>query len=111
MYGETLPAWFWVIYYLLLVTTIGTAIFSFAKVKSKILSVLAIVIALTIPIVSIVNGISRAEEMNEFEHLVSQLQQGASWSVFTIIGYLFLLVWWVLFFYKSRNKTQMTTSN
>ncbi len=43
--------------------------------------------------------------MNEFEHLVSQLQQGAIWSVFTIIGYLFLLL------LKSKTKNQVIVSN
>ncbi|MBX9975206.1 hypothetical protein [Cytobacillus firmus] len=94
---ETLPNWFWIIYYLFLLTTLGTAIYSLAKNRNKILSILAIVFIIFIPIVSIVNSIDRAEGMDEFEYLVSQLQQGANWSIFTIIGYLYLLVWWGIF--------------
>ncbi|MFJ8260976.1 hypothetical protein ACIQ4I_03310 [Rummeliibacillus sp. NPDC094406] len=104
MYWETLPNWFWAIYYLFLLATLGTAIFSVVKRKMKGLSVIAIVFTLTVPIVSLVNSIGRAEGRNEFEHLVSQLQQGAIWSVFVIIGYLFLLVWWVLFLSKSKTE-------
>jgi hypothetical protein len=101
---RTLPNWFLIVYYLFLLTTLGTAIFSVVKRKMKGLSVIVIVFTLTIPIVSLINSIGRAEGMNEFEHLVSQLQQGAIWSVFVIIGYLFLVVWWVLFLLKSKTK-------
>lgn len=66
----------------------------------KGLSIVAIVITITIPIISLINSIGRAEGRNEFEYLVSQLQQGAIWSFFVIIGYLFLLVWWALFLFK-----------
>ncbi|WP_203364566.1 hypothetical protein [Bacillus sp. REN10] len=83
----------------------GIAIFNVVKKKMKSLSVLAIVFTLTVPIVSLINSIGRVEGMNEFEHLVSQLQQGAIWSVFTIIGYLFLLL------LKSKTKNQVIVSN
>ena len=102
MYWETLPNWFWAINYLFLLTTLGTAIFCVIKRKMKGLSVTAIVFTLIVPIVSLINSIGRVEGMNEFEHLVSQFQQGAIWSVFVIIGYLFLLVWWVLFFFRNQ---------
>jgi hypothetical protein len=99
---DTLPNWFWVIYYLFLLTTLGTTIYSFVKRKMKGLSIIAILFTVTVPIIVLINSIGRAEGMNEFEYLVSQLQQGALWSYFTSIGYLFLLLWWVLFLFKSR---------
>lgn len=101
---ETLSGWFWAIYYLVLLTTVVTAIYSVVRKRIRSLSICAIVFALTVPIISLINSIGRAEEMNEFEHLLSQLQQGAIWSIFVIIGYLFLLVWWFLFFFKSKNE-------
>lgn len=104
MQWETLPNWFWVIYYLFLLTTLGTAIFSVIRKKMISLSILTIIFAVTVPIISLINSIGRTEEMNEFEHLISQLQQGAIWSIFIIIGYLFLLVWWFLFLFKSKIK-------
>lgn len=111
MLWETLPNWFWIIYYLFFFTTLGTSIFSVIRKKMKSLSILAIIFAVTVPIISLNNSIGRAEGMNEFEHLIRQLQQGAIWSIFTIIGYLFLLVWWVLFLLKSKTKNQVTVSN
>ncbi|MGX6444865.1 hypothetical protein ACWM35_16765 [Neobacillus sp. K501] len=110
MLWETLPNWTWVIYYLFLLTTLGTAITSVLRKKMISLSILAIIFAVTVPIISLINSIGRAEGMNEIEHLISQLQQGAIWSMFTIIGYLYLLVWWVLFLLKSKTKNQVTVS-
>ncbi|MCR8859991.1 hypothetical protein NQ113_22645 [Bacillus pseudomycoides] len=104
MYWETLPNWFWAIYYLFLLITLGTAIFCVIRKKMKKLSILAIVFAITVPIISLINSIGRAEGINEFEHLINQLQQGAIWSIFMTIGYLFLLVWWIFFLLKSKNQ-------
>jgi hypothetical protein len=73
-------------------------------------SILAIIFAITVPIISLINSIGRVEGMNEFEHFISQLQQGAIWSLFTIIGYLFLLAWWVLFLFKIKTKNQVIVS-
>ena len=100
--SETLPNWFWTIYYLFLLVTLGTALLSVIKRKMSRLSFIAIVLTLAIPLVSLINSIGRPEEMNEFEYLVSQLQQGAIWSVFVMVGYLFLIVWWGLFLFKSK---------
>ena len=102
--SETLPNWFWTIYYLFLLVTLGTALLSVIKRKMSRLSFIAIVLTLAIPLVSLINSIGRPEEINEFEYLVSQLQQGAIWSVFIMVGYLFLIVWWGLFLFKSKAK-------
>jgi hypothetical protein len=111
MYRETLPNWFWAIYYLFILTTLGTAIFSVVRKKMKIISVVAIILTVTVPIISLINSMGRTEGMNEFEHLVSQLQQGSIWSIYTIVGYAFLLVWWILFLLKNNTKHQTTVSN
>ncbi|WP_121614873.1 hypothetical protein [Virgibacillus halodenitrificans] len=103
MYWETLPNWFWALYYLFLFITLGTALYSVMKRKMHGLSIVAIVITITVPIVSLINSIARVEGMNEFEHLINQLEQGAIWAIFTIIGYVFLLIWWGLFLFKYRH--------
>ncbi|WP_121661938.1 hypothetical protein [Metabacillus litoralis] len=94
---ETLPAWFLVVYYLFLLITLVAAIFSVLKRVNKGLSIVAIFITFSVPIIWLVNSIGRAEGINEFEHLVNQIQQGAMWSIFTLIGFMFLFVWWVLY--------------
>lgn len=108
---ETLPNWFWALYYLFFLITLGTAIFGVVKKKHRGLSILAIVFTVTVPIISLINSIGRVEEMNEFEHLFSQLQQGTIWSIFTVIGFIFLLVWWVLILFKSKSNNQVIVSN
>ena len=108
---ETLPNWFWIILYLFLLVTLGTAIFSLVKGKIKNLSIIAIVFSLTVPIVSLINSIERAEGMNELDYLKYELQQGAIWSVYVISGYLFLLVWWIVFFFKKDSNKNDTVAN
>ncbi|SIS52128.1 hypothetical protein [Salimicrobium flavidum] len=103
MNWETLPSWFWAIYYLFLLITLGATIFSIRKRELIGLSVVAIMITIIAPTVSLLNSIGRARGMNEFEHLVSQLQQGAIWSILVVIGYLFLLVWWAFFLFKKAD--------
>ncbi|MEJ8545913.1 hypothetical protein [Brevibacillus borstelensis] len=99
----TLPAWFWAIYYVFLFATLVFALWSLAQKKMKRSSIAAVVFAIVVPLVSLVNSIGRAEGTHEFEHLVSQLQAGAIWSVFATAGYLYLLVWWFLFFRKRKD--------
>lgn len=94
----TLPDWFWIIYYSILLITLGATIFSLVRKKLISLSIIAIIFTMTIPLVSLIYSIGRSEGHNEFEHLFSQLQQGAIWSIYVSIGYLYLLIWWLLFF-------------
>ncbi|USG64710.1 hypothetical protein NDK47_21600 [Brevibacillus ruminantium] len=100
----TFPAWFWAIYYLLLLATLGTAIVCLIRGKIVIPSSLAVVFAITVPIVSLLNSIGRAEGLNEFAHLFRQIQHGAIWSVYASIGYLYILVWWAFFIMNSKKK-------
>lgn len=109
MSTETLQSLFWVMYYLLLFITLGVAVCSLIKKRIKGLSIIAVVFAITVPIISMLSSIGREEGLNELEHLVNQLQQGAVWSIYVVIGYLYLLVWWLLFLSKNKkiNKTSL----
>ncbi|WP_316568776.1 hypothetical protein [Neobacillus sp. YIM B06451] len=102
MYWETLPSWVWIIYYLFLFLTLGTGILNIFRKRMLGLSIIAIVLTITVPIISMLNSVGRAEGMNEFEHLVAQLQQGAIWSIYSIIGFLYLVVFWTVFFLKNK---------
>ncbi|KHE68117.1 hypothetical protein [Halobacillus sp. BBL2006] len=102
MQWESLPDWIWAIYYLFFITTLGTAILSIVKRDNKSWSIVAALFTITVPIVSLINSIGRPVGMNEFEYLVSQLQQGAFWSIYVLIGYFFLLGWWGLFLFKAN---------
>lgn len=98
MYWETVPNWFLIIYYLFLLVTLGTATFNIIRKQMTSLSILAVSFTLTVPLVFLINSIGREEGLNELEYLVNQLQQGSIWSIYTTMGLLYLLVWWVLFF-------------
>ncbi len=100
--SNTLPAWFWIAYYLFLAITIGVSIYNLSNRKSIRLSLLVIWIAITVPIVGLLNSIGRFDELNEFQHLVSELQQGLLWAWYVCSGYLILVVWWITLFLKVR---------
>ncbi|MCP3026452.1 hypothetical protein [Halobacillus sp. A5] len=102
MQWETLADWIWAIYYLFIIATLGTAVFSVVKKGNKGWSIVAVLFTITVPIVSLINSIGRPRGLNEFDYLVSQIQHGAFWSVFVLIGYFFLLGWWGLFLFKIR---------
>ncbi|MCL6574226.1 MAG: hypothetical protein K6T88_21525, partial [Bacillus sp. (in: Bacteria)] len=87
------------------------AIFSVVRRKMKSISVVAIILTVTVPIISLINSMGRTAGMNEFEHLVSQLQQGSIWSIYTIVGYSFLVGWWILFLLKNNTNNQNTVLN
>ena len=108
--SNTLPPWFWIAYYLFLAVTIGVAIYNLSNRKSIRLSLLVIWVSITAPIVSILNSIVAPAELNEYQHLVSELQQGALWAWYACSGYLFLAVWWILLLLKiiTRQKKVVT---
>ena len=104
MYWESLPEWIWVIYYLFLTATLVTAIFNVIRMKMVSLSVITIVIAVSVPIISFANSIGREKGVNEFEHLVTQLQQGSFWSIYVIACFLYLLIWWIITVLKIKKR-------
>ncbi|USK92975.1 hypothetical protein [Rossellomorea marisflavi] len=108
--ANTLPPWFWIAYYLFLAVTIGIAIYNVFNQKEKRLSLLTIWVAITVPIVGLLNSIGRFDELNEFQHLVNELHQGALWAWYACSGYLFLVVWWIMLLLKviTRQKKIVT---
>lgn len=104
MYWENKPNWFWIIYYLFLLATLGTALFNVIRMRMISLSVITIVLTVSVPIISFANSIGREKGVNEFEHLVTHLQQGSFWSIYVIIAFLYLLVWWGMFLIRNGKK-------
>jgi hypothetical protein len=108
--GDTLPAWFWAVYYFFFLTTFGTAAWSIGKKKHRWLSALSILFTVTIPAVGMTNSIGRADEMNELEYLISQLRQGAGWSLYSVMGYVFLAGWLIFFVFNSLKRMRRARS-
>ncbi|MBT2682792.1 hypothetical protein [Bacillus sp. ISL-37] len=86
----------WIILYLLLMIIFVRAIYSVIKKKQVPMAMIAILVIISVPMVSLMNSINRPLEMSEFEFLARELKQGALWAIFTIAGYLYLLVWFIL---------------
>jgi hypothetical protein len=97
---NTLPAWFWIAHYLFLAVTIGVAIYNLSNRKTRRMSFLVILVAITVPIVGLLNSIVAPPELNEYQHLVNELQQGSLWAWYACSGYLILVVWWITLFLK-----------
>lgn len=97
----SLPGWFWIIYYVFLIITFGVSIFAIMKKRNRVLSIINLIILITVPAVSFINDIGRSAP-NEFQHLILNLMQGSLWAIYAFVGYLFILVWWILF-YKNNN--------
>lgn len=100
---STMPSWFWNIYYLFIVMTLGAAVYYLIRERGKLLSALAVIFSLTVPWYSLINSIGRPENLNEFEFLLTQLQRGRIWSIYVTLGYLYLFSWWgIILLRKSR---------
>lgn len=111
MYWVTLPAYFWIIYYTPLLIILTAAIFSIFKRKQNPLSSLTIILTLSMPIIGIINCIEREIGLNEWEHFLLQLQQGATWTIFTIFGHFFILIWFIFFLKKQFTKYPKTMAD
>ncbi|WP_077212160.1 hypothetical protein [Bacillus dakarensis] len=107
MEWETLPSWFWAMYYLFLLVTLGLAIVNTIKKKFYRLSVMAIMLCIMVPVVSMMNSVDRAKGMNEMDHLAAQLQQGSIWSIFAAAGFTYLCGYWVYFIMKRKVKAKV----
>ena len=112
MFWESIPNWFWGIYYLFLLSILIIGFRSFIKDKNKTSSIISIIFAITIPLLGIVKSIERTKGLNELEYLLIKLQKGSFLAIYSVIWYLYLLIWLILFLVKSRkieliNKTSV----
>ncbi len=110
MYWETVPNWVLIIYYIFILVSLGAALLNIIRFRTVVLSTVTLILALTIPIISIINSIGREIGVDEFEHFIAQLQQGAPWSIYVLLGYGFLVVWWVIYFIQRFNKRRGRSS-
>ncbi|WP_201777684.1 hypothetical protein [Ornithinibacillus californiensis] len=47
--------------------------------------------------------------MNEWEHLVLEIQNGAAWAIYSVVGYIWLVVWWGIFYLIYIEKNYLIT--
>ncbi|WP_078394838.1 hypothetical protein [Shouchella patagoniensis] len=98
MYWETLPGWVWLIYYFVIILTLVLAIRSILKNKMRRLSFVVVLFSISVPILLFINSIERDKDVTEFDHfvVVAELQAGTVWTIFSMLGYGVILVWWLL---------------
>ncbi|WP_270180970.1 hypothetical protein [Alkalihalobacillus sp. CinArs1] len=99
MSGETLPVWFWIIYYLTMIGTIAMSVRMIFKRRLVALSSIAIILVVLALLLSI-NMIARMEG-TELEYLIYSLHNGAVWAFVLVSIYCYILFWW-LFYMKKR---------
>ncbi|TYR81383.1 hypothetical protein FZC66_05900 [Priestia megaterium] len=111
MSTETLPVWFWILYYLFFIVTLAAIVFCLAKKRMIGLTVASLLVTITLPVILFINCIGRTEGFNEGEYVLAELQRGAVWAVYTVLGFLFLAVWWYLLLTRRQtaNKKIMMT--
>ena len=54
--------------------------------------------------ISTINSIGREKGVDAFEHLDTHLQRGSLLSIYAIVGFLYLLVWWIMTLIKNKEK-------
>ncbi|USK32565.1 hypothetical protein LIT25_18460 [Bacillus sp. F19] len=97
---ETLPIWFWNMYYLFLLLTLCLSVFSAVKKKKLIFSVIVAFLTIFTPFISLINSIGRQEGINEYEHFIDGLQSGEVWTLFSLASYSLIIVWWLFIIVK-----------
>jgi hypothetical protein len=101
--GESIPVWALIIYYLVLLFTLGATIFSLYKHKQKTFTLITLIITIIFPIAFIFGAIQRTEG-NEFEFFLAQLTKGDFWAIYLLLSACVILFWWGIFFRLSKKK-------
>ncbi|MGJ9459252.1 hypothetical protein [Oceanobacillus sp. CF4.6] len=94
---ETLPNWFWVLYYIIIFLTLVSGIINWVRQIYSPLAAVTIILSLLLPLVGFLYSIGRPEGVNEYEYVWAQFQTRNLWSVFIIFVHIYLIVWWFLF--------------
>jgi hypothetical protein len=107
MSGETLPGWFLFIYYLFLILTLFTTSFLLIWKKYVPISIINLILVITVPIVALLNSIGRTEG-TELDYLISSISQGSLWTIFVLLGFLYMLFSWIQFFWRTKKTSLLS---
>jgi uncharacterized membrane protein YdfJ with MMPL/SSD domain len=103
---ETLPDWFWILYYLFIITTFVTSILNAVRKRKKFLSIFAAFITLITPFLSFLYAIGRGDGLNEWEYIGIGLQAGSLWAMTVTAAHLVTIAWWFFFFSKFNTEVK-----
>lgn len=105
----TIPGWIWVIYYIFLIATAIIALYRI-MVKKKKRDLVIIIVLFAVYILAVLSCIGRRETVTEIDVFYSAYSQGAIWTKIVILGYLCILIWWVLLIISWITKCLKTTN-
>ncbi|MFC4024600.1 hypothetical protein ACFOUV_12415 [Oceanobacillus longus] len=94
---ETLPNWFWILYYIIIFLTLVSGIINWVRQIYSPLAAVTIILSLLLPLVGFLYSIGRPEGVNEYEYVLAQFQTRNLWSVFIIFVHIYFILWWFLF--------------
>jgi hypothetical protein len=110
MYWNTLSVWLWIVYYLFLLIMFSSTIFSIIRKRMVAYSMVALLITITLPMVGVINSIDRPIEQSEWDHLLTQLKQGALWAFYSIAGHAYLVSWLAVFLWNLKISSKKTST-
>ncbi|MHA7098805.1 hypothetical protein [Priestia aryabhattai] len=96
MSTHSLPDWFWIIFHLAILLTIGLNIVFVIKRKYSIISLVNLPLMFILYIAFFIKGFSRDENLNEYQYLVKSIEDGAVWAIFVALGHLYFTIWWFI---------------
>jgi hypothetical protein len=91
---ETLPFWFWILYYLFILSTLVMSIIHLFRKRNVLFSTVALLLSIIIPVSSLFFSIGRPEG-NEFGFMFQQAFAGSLWALFLLAGHLIMIIWWI----------------
>ena len=100
MMFETLPDWFWILYYLFIITTFVTSIYYAVRKRNKLFSIFTAIVTIITPFLSFLYAIGRSDGLNEWEYIAIGLQEGSLWAITVTAAHLITIAWWFFFFYN-----------
>lgn len=95
---ETLPTGFWILFFSIILLTLGTAIYCCFRNRMIYWAYAVIVVALFVPIAGLPLTAQRAGGQNEWDYLISRIGEGSTWAILIGLSMLYIVAWWVLFF-------------
>jgi hypothetical protein len=91
MMHETLPLWFWVIYYAILLSALYFSVKRLITTGFHFLSILVIFAIVSTFSVALYYGTGYRINENEFEFLIRMVKEREFWAFYVVVSYIFVL--------------------
>ena len=92
---ETLPVWFWSIYYFFILGTLVMSLISIFRKRNAILSAITFLFSIIAPVIVFGIAIGRPSGSNEISFIFSEAISGNFWAIFVIFVFCEMLFWWI----------------